>query len=181
MYREGDLYFVLALFLLISCVSCLEYQEANVTDFAGANLPPFIDKTHVRPAPSEVLKAIKIGVNCKTEFTIPPIKDPNRNDILYYIWFFKKPNDLYGKPLQPGAGILRAESRDNAVISLTIDKQTIETALGEKLNASFFEGTYLIEFYVADRKYIIPDNRYLESGAYEDYMHWTISFSNLDC
>lgn len=192
MYRKGfrstlekvgpqNTIFILAQFLLISCMSCLEYQEARVTDFEGANIPPFIDKTHVRPAPSEVLKAIKLGANCKMEFTIPPIKDPNRNDILYYIWSFKKQNDLHGKLLQPGAGIIRAENRDNAVISLSVDKQAIETALGEKLNSTFFEGNYLIEFYVADRKYIIPDNRYLESGAYEDYMHWNISFSNLDC
>ncbi len=181
MHHEGNPHFILALFLLISCVSCLEYQEARVTDFEGANLPPFIDKTHVQPAPSEVLKAIKLGNNCKKDFTIPPIKDPNQNDILYYLWSIKKPNDLYGKLLQPGAGTIRVENRENAVISLSVDRQTIENALGEKLNDTFFEGTYLIEFYIADRKYIIPENRYTDSNAYEDYMHWTISFSNLDC
>jgi hypothetical protein len=173
----------LALFLhLISVMSCLEYQEARVTDSAGANLPPYIDKVHVSPSPSELLKPLNIGLNCRAkDFIIPPIKDPNRGDQLYYLWFFKRQNDLYGKLLQPGPGIIRSEDRDAALVSLQLDRQTIERALGEKLGDAFFDSTYIIEFYVADRKYLIPENRFNDADAREDYMHWTIKFVDNKC
>ncbi|MDA0713127.1 MAG: hypothetical protein O2897_03965 [bacterium] len=158
--------------------SCLEYHTLT----KSANSPPFIDKTHVKPAPAEMLnQKIKLGKNCKKEFSIPPIKDPNTQDTLYYLWFIKRPGELYGKLLQPRAGIIPLENRDTGVISLSIDLQTIETALGYVLDDSFYSQSYLIEFYVSDRQYLIPDNRYTDSNANEDYLYWTVTFANEDC
>jgi len=180
-FSPCKIWFALALFLLLIPISCLDYKEVRISDFENVNMPPFIDKTHVRPAPAELLRPVKLGLNCKKEFTIPPIKDPNRKDSLYYLWFFKKIGDLHGKLLQPRTGIIHAENRDNAVISLTLDRQAIENTAGEILDEDFFKHSYLIEFYIADRPYLIPDNRYTETNTLEDYMHWSITFTNENC
>ena len=169
---------VLLLVQVIFQVSCLEYHPG----IEGFNLPPFIDKTHVKPAPAELLiRPIRIGNNCRKEFSVPPIKDPNKHDQLYYLWFIKKPGELYGKLLQPRTGVIQTENRDNAVISLSLDKQTIETALKHNIDENFYSHAYLIEFYIADRQYLIPDNRYTGSHANEDFVYWMVSFSSQDC
>lgn len=158
--------------------ACLEFDSLN----KASNAPPFIDKTHVKPAPAEMLtQKIKLGKNCKREFSIPPIKDPNYQDTLFYLWFIKRPGELHGKLLQPRAGIIPLENRDTGVISISIDQQTIEAALGYVLDDAFYAQPYLIEFYVSDRQYLIPDNRYTESNANEDYLYWTVTFANEDC
>lgn len=169
----------LALFLLpIICEGCFDFQEARMVGDRGVNIAPVIDKKYVSPSPSAFLKQIPIAANCKAiEFKIPPLRDFNKDDKLYYLWFFD------GILLPPFQSLIEPENRDGAIITIKLDRQKVEDAVGRTpLELSFFETSHLVEFVVSDRKYVIPENRYSDDPeAHEDSTHWAIRFSDTPC
>lgn len=170
---------LLALFLLpFICEGCLDFQEVRMTGDKGVNLAPVIDKRYVSPEQSIFLKQVPLAQNCRAiEFKIPSLRDFNKNDKLYYLWFFDR------TLLPPFQGVIEPENRDGAIITMKLDRQKIEDAVGKTpLDQSFFESSHLIEFVVSDRRYVNPESRYSDDPvAYEDSTHWSIWFSNTPC
>lgn len=170
--------FRLALPTLILFQGCLDFQAAHVGVGSNANFAPAIDKRYVSPAPSAFQRRIPIAQNCKAlEFKIPPIRDFNKEDALYYLWFFD------GMLLPPYQGFIEPENRDRAIISLRLDRQAIEDAIGRSpLDSTFFETSHLLEFFVSDRPYTIPSSRFSDRPeAGEDTVYWSIWFSDIPC
>jgi hypothetical protein len=164
--------------LLVACLACFEYREARVSAEKNVNMAPMIDKRFVSPPPSAFLKFIPMARNCKAiEFKIPPIKDFNQNDKLYYLWF------LNGILLPPFQSVIEPQNRSDAIITMKLDRQKIEDAIGRSpLEPSFFETSHIVEFVVSDRKYAIPGSRYSDDrDAQEDSFTWTIWFSDTPC
>ncbi len=165
--------------LLCSMLSaCLDFQDQRTELNQGVNFPPLIDKKFVSPPPAAFLKRVSVASNCKAiEFKIPPVRDFNKQDRLYYLWF------LSGILLSPTQGIIEPENRERAIISLKLDRQKIEDALGHSpLDPSFFENSHLLEFVVSDRPYAIPSTRYSDDPqALEDSVYWSIWFSDSPC
>src|SRR5258706_12459185 len=158
--------------------ACLEFQEPTPNSAQGVNFPPLIDKKFVSPPPSAFLRKISIASGCRAiEFKVPPVRDFNKNDRLYYLWF------LSGVLLPPYQGVIEPENRERAIITLKLDRQKIEDALGySPLDVSFFENSHLLEFVVSDRPYAIPSSRYSDDGAaQEDSIYWSIWFSDSPC
>lgn len=169
---------IVTVLFLLPTPSCLDFVEARVAGDKGTNFPPSIDKRYVSPSPSAFLRKIPIAQNCKAlEFKIPPIRDFNKNDTLYYLWFFN------GTLLPPFQGVIEPENRDRAIISFKLDRQKIEDAIGHSpLDGSFFENSHLLEFFVSDRPYTIPSSRFSDHPeAHEDTVYWSIWFSDTPC
>ena len=167
----------LELLLLLLLSSCLDFTNPD-----DVNSPPLIDKTHVTPLGNAMLQPINIGLYCQArEFMIPPIHDINLSDDLYYLWFIKRPSDVYGVLLQPKPGLIASNIREKSVTSILLERHMIETAFGGKLPDDFFSGTYIVQFFVADRPYLIPQSRYLEAGGFEDSFYWLATFINQKC
>ncbi len=163
---------ILALFLLTTLVSCLDYHEGFVD--SSVNYPPLIDKRYVNPQPIDTLRPINIGSNCAgPTYQVPPISDANASDNLYYLWFFDSKLVT--------SGIIMPQARSSAVVSITLDRATLENLIGAKLSTNFFGQAHLVEFFVANRQYLIPANKYLDRDALEDYVHWAASFTDNPC
>jgi hypothetical protein len=170
--------FLLQVLVLALFQGCLDFEIARVATDKGTNFPPSIDKKYVSPPPSAFLRKVPIASNCKPlEFKIPPIRDFNKDDKLYYLWFFN------GILLPPYQGVIEPENRDRAIVTLTLDKQKIEDALGRShLEPSFFETSHVLEFVVGDRPYAIPSSRFFDDPtAHEDSIHWSIWFTDTPC
>ena len=170
--------FKLSRLLPFLAVSCLDYQDINT---AGINSPPLIDKAHVTPSPTDLLQHINIGRYCHAkEFMIPPIYDSNLNDDLYFLWFIKDPSNNREYALQPIDSI-KSESRNKTITTLLIERRMLENAFGGTLPSNFFNNTYFIGFFVSDRPYLIPENRYLGLQAFEDSFYWVTTFVDNKC
>src|SRR5690349_15554691 len=75
--------------MLTSLQGCLDFEKARVAGDKGTNFAPSIDKKYVSPPPAAFIHRIPLASNCKAlEFKIPPIRDFNKDDTLYYLWFF---------------------------------------------------------------------------------------------
>ena len=164
----------LAHFLLVIPLGCLDYQEAYVAQSNTANYYPYIDKNFVLPEPS-ANEQVFLGANCKKHFTVPPVKDFNQDDRLYFLWFFD------GAPLG-GPRAIEPENRSNAIVDLVLDKMFLESH-GQSLDEAWYNRRHLLQFFVADRPYQIPGRHYFfpESGALEDSVYWVLSFTNSAC
>jgi len=163
----------LAHFLLLIPLGCFDYQEAYVAQTSTANYYPYIDKDFVLPQPSTT-DAIFFGQDCKKQFTVPPIKDFNHDDKLHFLWFFD--GDLLSGPR-----VIEPENRSDALIVLSLDRALLESHLGRSLDDAFFSKRHILQFFVADRPYKIPESRYLVDGALQDSVYWSLSFSNVKC
>jgi hypothetical protein len=168
----------LALILLLVVVSCLEYGEAKVvsesTEAANVNYPPIIDLKYVTPSPGVIHKALRLGADCPPqEFKIPPVNDRNLQDRLYYLWFLDK--QLMRQ------GVIESEARGQAVISYSFDRQTL-TGMNKGLNPQeTFSQIHLVEFYLSDRPFLIPENAYIDASAFKDWTFWVMQFSDTPC
>ena len=155
----------------------MDYQEARIMETPEVRSVPFINKSRISPLPNEALSAIPLGGNCKgKDFFIPPIRNPSTKNPFYYLWFIKQANERYGRLLLPGQGTIQPENANSAVISITLNKETLENALGP-LTDDFYAKPFLIEFDVSDKKYLSPENRYLDADANEDSVYWVVSFT----
>ena len=113
---------LLTLNLFIFIVGCFDYQEAHVANpnELSKNFPPVIDQRYVSPQPSALASPVSLGENCNgITLKIPPIQDFDRNEAFYYLWFFD------GRLIYKG--VLEAWSRNSAVITLTLNKQRLES------------------------------------------------------
>mgnify|MGYP003336598005 CR=1 FL=1 len=106
--------------LLISLLSsCIDYIHLSRQPHENFNFSPKIDNQYISPHPSNKIIDINIGNNCPGQiFKIPPIKDYDLEDNLYYLWF------LDNKLAIPQA-IISAENKNTSVITFTVDKQFI--------------------------------------------------------
>lgn len=158
--------------------SCLEYQDVRVakpSDFSQ-NFPPIIDKRSVFPSFTSLLEPVKFGDACNTEieFKIPPVYDNNRQDRFYYLWFFDS------KLISP-VSIIESEARNSEPIVFTLKRKKLEELLSTKLNQDFFAKPHMVQFFVADRKYLIAENARKADDALEDSIYWIVSFSDKSC
>lgn len=176
------LYLALACLLQVFFVGCLDYVKLEDESVLNEtySFPPIIDTQYLSPHPSTLVNAISVGKNCKGQvFRVPPIKDRNLKDRLYYLWFLDNRLALPQSTIEP-------EFRDSGIITLTIDEQFLLSHFETKLPKDFFNRAHVIEFFVSDVAYTIPDSRYIDKAKQDgkehgDYAYWIVSFSNDPC
>ncbi len=173
---------MLILYILSSLCCCIDYIKLDVDqtqDFL-ANSPPVINLEHISPQPARLIESIRVGPDCKgQDFKIPPIEDNNINDVLYYYWYLD--NRLVGPQLS-----IEASNRDKAIITLSIDQQFLLSHLNGKFPPDFFNHPHILEFYVLNLPYTIPESRYIENTLTNnkrnyDRAYWIIMFNNDTC
>lgn len=173
---------VSACFLHVLLGGCIDYIQLEETQGMGNKhrFPPSIDVEHLSPHPSRLTEAISVGKNCKGQmFIVPPIEDRNQKDRLYYLWFIDN-------KLARQRSVIEPESRDSAIITLNIDEQFLLSHFETKIPKDFFERLHVIDFFVSDVDYVIPETRYIDDKKYNkkdhsDYAYWIVSFSNDPC
>ncbi len=170
-------YSTLACFLHLCLSGCMDYMKAE--EGAVMRFAPSIDAQYLNPLPRSV-DVISVGKNCKGQiFKIPPISDRNRNDRLYYLWF------IDNKLAWPQS-VIEPESRQDAIITLTVDGQFLLSVFPGKLRPDFFSRQHVIDFYVSDIEYKMPESRKTKYATvnekeHSDYVYWIVTFSNEDC
>jgi hypothetical protein len=174
----------MACFLHAFFYGCIDYVRLEEKAMIEENyhFPPIIDAKVLYPQPSALLKSISVGKNCNGQvFKVPPIYDRNSQDRLHYLWFFD--NEL----AVPIAAI-EPEYRSNSVITLTINEQFLLSHFQTNLPKDFFNRPHVIEFFVSDRQYSIPESRLIEGNGsdndrkeHEAYVYWIAMFSNDSC
>jgi hypothetical protein len=172
----------LACVLHICSSGCIDYVklENELTLGDSFSFPPVIDTRHLYPHPSRLVNAISVGKKCKGQaFKVPPIEDRNKKDRLYYLWF------LDNKLAWPQS-IIESESREDAIITLNIDEQFLLSHFETKIPKDFFSRSHVIDFFVSDMEYTIPESRYIDDAtnnekAHSDYAYWIVTFSNDPC
>lgn len=171
----------LACFLHLGIGGCIDYVRVEDEEMASEvySFPPIIDAKGISPHPSMLTSAISVGKNCKGQtFKVPPIEDRNQQDRLYYLWFLD--NEL----LLPRASI-EPQFRASGIITLTIDEQFLLSHFETKLPQGFFNRPHLIQFFVSDLAYTIPESRYVDEKYKEkehgDYVYWIVTFSDEPC
>lgn len=176
----GNNLIILNMILCVMMNGCLDYIKWDEVMNEITAYPPVIDLKHLSPHPSRLTEAINVGKNCRGEiFKIPPIKGKNHHNPFYYLWFFDN------KLVSPKASI-DAKSRDMAIITLTIDEQFLLSHFGNKLPKDFFTKIHIIDFFVSDIDYVIPETRYLGDEKYNetdhvDHAYWMVFFSDDPC
>ena len=177
-----NLYLSLACFLQLLFGGCLDYVklEDEAVQTKTDSTPPLIDTRYLSPHPSTLVNAISVGKNCKGQaFRVPPIEDRNKQDRLYYYWFLDNRLVLPESTIEP-------EFRESGIIILTIDEQFLLSHFETKLPKDFFNHPHIIEFFVSDLAYTIPESRYIDDAKYKekehgDYAYWIVSFSSDPC
>lgn len=161
------------------CVDYLKAEEDVVLN-NSLNFPPLIDTKHLSPQPLSLSNDISVGKSCKGQtFKVPPIEDRNKTDRLYYLWFL---DNLLVWP----QSTIEPEFRDSGIITMTIDEQFLLSHFETKLPKDFFGRPHVIEFFVSDQPYTIPESRYIDETKsnekeHTDYVYWIVSFSNDPC
>lgn len=166
--------------LLSGCIDYVRIERGqSVND--SIQFPPVIDAKYLSPHPSRLDKPISVGKNCGGEiFKVPPIEDRNKKDRLYYLWFLD--NKLAWQQ-----SVIEPDARENAVITLTINEQFLLSHFKTKIPDDFFERPHVIDFFVSDVEYRIPESRLpfdtskTNEKEYSDYAYWIVSFSNGPC
>lgn len=170
--------------LLQACLSgCMDYirlaEEPQVDE--SVSFPPMIDIGHLSPLPSRLTEAISVGKNCKGMiFKVPPIGDRNAKDRLHYLWF------LDNKLASPPSSSIEPQDRKSAILTLNIDEQFLISLFETRIPKDFFERTHVLEFFVSNVPYDIPESKYINDSQtneknHGDYAYWIISFSNDNC
>jgi hypothetical protein len=160
----------------------MDYTQVEDDSMLGDTFrfPPKIDAKHLSPHPSRLIDPISVGKNCQGQiFKVPPVEDLNKKDVLYYLWF------IDNKLAWPSAQIL-PESRQNAIITLTIDEQFLLSHFETKIPHDFFTRQHVIELYVSDVEYAIPESRYIDNAKANKnddsaYVYWIVNFSDDPC
>lgn len=162
----------------ICCVDYVSLAKKNpINEF---NFVPKIEAKYLSPHPSNMVSEVFIGNNCPGQtFKIPPIIDKDEFDDLYYLWFFDN-------RLAIPQTHIKAEAKNKSVIVFTIDKQFILSHFGSKIPNNFFLKPHLLEFFVSDRPYKIPESKMMEDYAnkenqHQDYTYWVVNFNNDPC
>lgn len=173
------LYPSMACFLHFCLSGCMDYVklEGDATLGETYRFSPVIDAKHLSPHPSRLVETIGVGKNCRgVVFQVPPIEDRNKKDRLYYLWF------LDNKLAWPQA-VIEPESRNSAIISFHIDQQFLLSHFETKIPSDFFNRLHVIDFFVSDVAYTIPESRYVDdtSKYNEDYAYWVVTFNNDPC
>lgn len=176
------LYGMMAYLLHVCLSGCTDYVKLDEDAILGEihSFPPVIDTKHLSPHPSRLVDTISVGKNCKGQvFKVPPIEDRNKKDRLYYLWF------LDNKLAWPQS-IIEPESRDTGIITLNIDEQFLLSHFETKIPKDFFNRMHVIDFYISDVEYTIPESRYIDDTnnseiEHGDYAYWIVSFSNDPC
>ncbi len=177
-----SVYPALACLLHVCLSGCMDYVKVEEDSMLGEtyHFPPKIDAKHLSPHPSRLVDAISVGKNCKGQvFKVPPIEDRNKKDRLYYLWF------IDNKLAWPQS-IIEPESRDDAIITLNIDEQFLLSHFESKIPADFFTRQHVIDLFVSDVEYTIPESRYIDDAKanesdHSDYVYWIATFSNDPC
>jgi len=159
--------------------ACVEHTKLMDEAALGNSFrfPPIINTKYLSPHPSRLLEPISVGKKCNgVIFRVPPVDDRNRNDRLYYLWFLD--NKLAGP-----RSIIEPHARNSAVITFKIDQQFLLSHYESKIPDDFYRHSHIIDFYVSDTDYIIPETRLLDEAkeSHEDYAYWIVSFSNDPC
>lgn len=182
-FAASRLLMVLACYLHVLAGGCLDYMKVEEDEMLGENyrFPPRIDAKYISPQPSRLINPIPVGKNCKGQvFIVPPIEDRNTKDSLYFLWF------LDDKLAAPEATIA-PEARKNAILTLVIDEQFLLSHFEHRtIPPDFYNRLHVINFYVSDRKYTIPESRLSEDATtiekdHSDVVYWLVSFSNQSC
>ena len=172
----------LACFLHVYLSGCMDYVKVEEDSMLGDNFrfPPSIDAKHLSPHPSLLVDAISVGKNCKGQvFRVPPIEDRNKKERLYFLWFID--NKIAWRQ-----SIIEPESRSNFVPTLDINYQFLISHLENKIPHDFFSRQHVIDFYVSDIEYTIPESRYIDNAnanekQHSDNVYWIVRFSNDAC
>lgn len=172
-------YRALACFLQIILSGCTDYVKLDHDESLDERhrFSPIIDTKHISPHPSRLVETIGVGKNCRgVVFQVPPIEDYNKKDRLFYLWFI---DDKLALP----QSIILPSSRSSAIITLHIDQQFLLSHFETKIPSDFFNRIHVIEFFVSDVEYTIPESRYIEDlkKSNEDYAYWIVSFNNDPC
>ncbi|MCA9507881.1 MAG: hypothetical protein KC505_05620 [Myxococcales bacterium] len=174
-------YLELVCFLQVSLIGCVDYVKMDEESMLNElhSFPPVIDTQYLSPHPSSLINTISLGKNCSVVFKVPPIKDKNPNDTLYYLWFLDNRLVLPQSTIAP-------EFRDSGIITLTIDEQFLLSHFEPKAIKDFFSRPHLIEFFVSDVVWQIPESRYLDESKQDgknhvDYAYWIVNFNNDPC
>lgn len=163
-------------------MGCVDYMRLEDGKSIGDSVAfaPVIDLKHLSPHPSRLIETISVGKNCKGQtFKVPPIEDRNTKDRLYYLWF------LDNRLAWPQS-VIEPEARDSAIITLTVDEQFLLAHFQTKVPKDFFDRLHVIDFFVSDVEYAIPESRFIDDAKYHekehtDYAYWIVSFSNDPC
>lgn len=175
-------YTISFLWLPILTLSCMDYvrTEKDLTLSEAFSLPPVIDTKHLSPHPSRLAETINIGKNCKGYIFKAPIEDRNKQDHLYYLWF------IDNKLAWPQS-VIKPEPKNTIIARLYIDEQFLMSHYNNKIPKGFFERLHVIELFVSDVEYTIPESRYIDDEKennekeHSDYAYWIVSFSNDPC
>lgn len=164
----------LALCFLVSCTDYIRLDEDTLKDMK-LNHAPEIDHQHISPHPMRLLDTVSIGHNCAPiSFKIPPIVSGDKDARLYYLGF------LDGVLAWPES-VIEPERRDQAVIVLNLHMDLLKSLYSNKLPADFFTRPHLVEFYVSDVQWKIPEIGYNGEAKHGDYAYWIVRFSNDAC
>lgn len=171
-------YNTLACFLQIGLYGCMDYVKLEEESTLGDSyrFAPAIDSKNISPHPMRLVETIGVGKDCRgVVFQVPPIEDRNKTDRLYYLWFLD--NKLVGPRFT-----IEPESRNSAIISFEINQQFLLSHFESRIPNDFFNRPHVIEIFVSDVEYTIPEARYPdEAKNHEDYAYWIVSFSNDPC
>lgn len=173
----------MACFLHVFLSGCMDYikveEDSSLDD--RYHFPPVIDAEHISPLPSRLINEIIVGKNCRGQvFTVPPIEDRNKKDRLYYLWFLD--NELIWRQF-----FIEPESRDSAILTLTIDEQFLLSHLKQtKIPRDFFNRRHIIDFFVSDVEYTIPETRRTKNSKAKEnehsaHIYWIVTFSDQPC
>lgn len=176
------IYPTMACFLHLYLSGCIDYVKVEDGSMLGDSyrFPPTIDTRHLSPHPSRLVEPISVGKNCKGQmFKVPPIEDRNKKERLYYLWF------IDNKLAWPQS-VIEPPARDTAIITLNIDEQFLTSFFENKIPKDFFSRLHVIEFYVSDVKYSLPESRYIKNESYNEkdhsgYAYWIVSFRDDPC
>lgn len=166
--------------ILHLCLSgCLDYikMDSKSAINESFNFPPTIDFNKLAPNPRVAAsETISVGKNCKGQvFYVPPIKDSNPEDKLHYVW-------LFDSKLVPIPGVIEPEFRQASIpLRLEVNKQFLISLYETKIPKNFFDKSHVIEFYVSDGPFLIPDNATYNEKHHGAYVYWIINFSNDPC
>lgn len=170
----------LQLSFLVACIDYVKVEDDSVNN-KSYSYPPVIDHKHLYPPPASLLAPISVGNNCKGQvFKVPPIEDQNKNQKLYYLWFLDN-------RLMMQQSIIEPEFRDSAIITVNIDKHFLLSHYeATKIPKDFYNRPHVIEFYVSDVEFSIPESRYIDDNkknekTYSDYAYWIASFNDDSC
>ena len=175
-------YHAMACFLHVCLGGCLDYVnlEEKLMSSRSENFPPVIDTKHLSPHPSRLVDSISVGKNCRGQtFKVPPIEDRNLDDRLYFLW-------LLDEELVWPQSSIEPDFRESAIITLDIEEQTLLSHFETKIPSDFYEKPHIIEFYVSDLPYRIPESRYIDDRKnnerdHVDYAYWIVYFSSDPC